>query len=106
VGVVWGPGAAVGSAQTVGDALFPLGGLAWPAYTVAMRRARLDGLHATAIAAGGSLAIYCPASAILAGTGVFKAPPFEIALRAVVQGVPTAIVALLLYRRLVSLLWE
>jgi drug/metabolite transporter (DMT)-like permease len=104
LGIVWGRGGAVGSAQTVGDALFLVAGLAWAAYTVAMRRARLDGLHAAAIAAGLSLAIYLPAYAIFAGTAVFKAPLFDIALQAVVQGVLTAIIALLLYGRMVSLL--
>jgi drug/metabolite transporter (DMT)-like permease len=104
LGIVWGRGGAVGSAQTVGHALFLFAGLAWAAYTVAMRRARLDGLHAAAIAAGGSLAIYLPAYAVCAGTAVFKAPLFDIALQAVVQGVLTAIVALLLYGRMVSLL--
>jgi drug/metabolite transporter (DMT)-like permease len=104
VGIVWGRGGPMGSAQTVGHALFLIAGLAWAAYTVAMRRAHLDGLHAAAIAAGGSLAIYLPAYAVFAGTSVFKAPLFDIALQAVVQGVLTAIVALLLYGRMVSLL--
>jgi len=103
-GIVWGRGGAVDSAQNVGDALFLLAGLAWAAYTVTMRRARLNGLHAAAIAAGGSLAIYLPAYAVFAGTAVFKAPVFDIALQAVVQGVLTAVVALLLYGRMVSLL--
>lgn len=104
VGIVLGHGGAVGAAQTVGDGLFLLAGLVWAAYTVAMRRARLDGLHAAAIAAGGSLAIYLPAYAVVAGTSVFRAPLFDIALQAVVQGALTAIVALLLYGRMVSLL--
>jgi drug/metabolite transporter (DMT)-like permease len=104
VGIIWGRGGAVGTAQTVGHAMFLLAGLAWAGYTVAMRRARLDGLHAAAIAAGGSLALYLPIYASIAGTSVFKAPLFDIALQAIVQGLLTAIVALLLYGRMVSLL--
>jgi drug/metabolite transporter (DMT)-like permease len=69
-----------------------------------MRRARLDGLHAAAIAAGGSLVLYLPIYAGIAGTSVFKAPLFDIALQAFVQGLLTAIVALMLYGRMVSLL--
>jgi len=69
-----------------------------------MRRARLDGLHAAAIAAVGSLVLYLPAYAAIAGTSLFRAPLFDIALQAVVQGLLTAIVALLLYGRMVSLL--
>src|SRR5689334_17662168 len=53
VTIVWGRGGAAGTSQMLGDALFVLAALAWAAYTVAMRRARLDGLHAAAIAAGG-----------------------------------------------------
>ena len=36
--------------QSIGHTLFLASGLAWACYTVAMRRARLDGLHAPAIA--------------------------------------------------------
>jgi drug/metabolite transporter (DMT)-like permease len=103
VAIVWGSDGAVGTA-TIGHVMFLLAGLAWAGYTVAMRRARLDGLHAAAIAAGGSLALYLPIYAFFVGTGVFKAPLFDIALQAVVQGLLTAIVALLLYGRMVSLL--
>jgi drug/metabolite transporter (DMT)-like permease len=104
MGIVWGSGGTIGTTQNIGHALFLLAGLVWAGYTVAMRRARLDGLHAAAIAAVGSLALYLPIYAYLAGTSVFKAPLFDIGLQAVVQGGLTAIVALLLYGRMVSLL--
>jgi drug/metabolite transporter (DMT)-like permease len=104
VGIVAGAGGTIGTAQNIGDALFLAAGLAWAGYTVAMRRARLDGLHAAAIAAIGSLVLYLPGYALIAGTRVFKAPLADIALQAVVQGVLTAIVALLLYGRMVGLL--
>ena len=55
VGIVWGRGGTIGTAQNIGHALFLLAGLAWAGYTVVMRHARLDGLHAAAIAAVGSL---------------------------------------------------
>jgi drug/metabolite transporter (DMT)-like permease len=104
IGIVWMTGGAVGTKQNLGHALFLAAGFVWACYTVAMRRARLDGLHAAAIAGVGSLVLYLPAYALIAGTSVFKAPPFDIALQAIVQGVLTAIVALLLYGRMVSLL--
>jgi drug/metabolite transporter (DMT)-like permease len=104
VGLVWIAGGAVGTRQNIGHVLFLSAGLVWACYTVAMRRARIDGLHAAAIAGVGSLVLYLPAYACMAGTQVFKAPPFDIALQAIVQGVLTAIVALLLYGRMVSLL--
>ena len=49
--------ASIGSQQNIGHALFLASGLAWACYTVAMRRARLDGLHAPAIAAAGALSL-------------------------------------------------
>jgi drug/metabolite transporter (DMT)-like permease len=104
LGIVWGREGAVGTVQTIGHAMFLLAGLAWAGYTVAVRRARLAGLHAAAIAAVGSLMFYLPIYVSIAGTSVFRAPVVDIALQAVVQGVLTAIVALLLYGRMVSLL--
>ena len=74
VGIIWGRGGAVDTAQTVGHTMFLLAGLAWAGYTVAMRRACLDGLHAAAIAAGGSLALYLPIYASIAETSVLEAP--------------------------------
>jgi len=104
IAIVWITGGAIGTTQNIGHALFLAAGLVWAGYTVAMRRARLDGLHAAAIAGVGSLVLYLPAYAFMAGASVFKAPAFDIALQAIIQGVLTAIVALLLYGRMVSLL--
>jgi drug/metabolite transporter (DMT)-like permease len=100
VGIVCGIGGALGTAQNIGHAAFLAAALAWAGYTVAMRRARLDGLHA----AVGSLLLYLPAYALIAGARVFQAPLSDIALQAVIQGVLTAIVALLLYGRMVGVL--
>jgi len=104
MGIVWGSGGTIGTMQNIGHALFLLAGLGWAGYTVAMRSARLDGLHAAAIAAVGSLVLYLPVYAYYAGASVLKAPLFDIGLQAFVQGLLTAIVALLLYGRMVSLL--
>src|SRR5215467_9695243 len=90
--------------QNIGHLLFLCAGLAWASYTVAMRRARLDGLHAAAIAAVVSLVLYSPIYATVAQGSLLKAPIFDVALQAVVQGILTAIVALLLYGRMVGLL--
>ena len=69
-----------------------------------MRRARLDGLHAAALAAVTSLVLYLPIYGYFAGTSIFKVPLSDIALQAIVQGFLTGIVALLLYGRMVSIL--
>lgn len=102
--IVWVTGGTLGTRQNIGHVLFLCAGLAWAAYTVAMRRARLDGLHAAAIAAVVSLLLYVPIYAALSRGSVLNAPVADVALQAVVQGILTAIVALLLYGRMVAIL--
>jgi drug/metabolite transporter (DMT)-like permease len=102
--VASGAGGAIGSAQTLGHALFLGSGLAWACYTVAMRRARLDGLHAAGIAAVGALILYVPAYLFAGVASLANAPWGDIALQALVQGVLTAIVSLVLYGRAVNIL--
>ena len=81
-----GAGASIGTTQNIGHLLFLSAGLAWACYTVAMRRARLDGLHAAALGAVASMAIYLPIYAWFAGSSVFGAPLPDILLQAIVQG--------------------
>ena len=69
-----------------------------------MRKARLEGLHAAAIAAVASLITYVPVYAIIFGTGLFNAPWRDIALQAFVHGLLTAVISLMLYGRAVSIL--
>jgi drug/metabolite transporter (DMT)-like permease len=102
--ITLGSGGELGSWQNLGHALFLSAGLAWAFYTVAMRRARLDGLHAAAISAVGSAFIYLPLFAALPGTTIGRASWFDMALQAFVQGVLTAIISLILYGRAVSML--
>jgi drug/metabolite transporter (DMT)-like permease len=104
LGIGWGTGAAVDSRQTIGHALFLGSAVAWACYTVAMRRARLDGLHAAGIAAVGALVLYMPVYLLVVGTSLAKAPWEDLALQAVVQGLLTAIVSLVFYGRAVSIL--
>src|SRR5918997_1718954 len=69
-----------------------------------MRKARLEGLHVAAIAAVGLLLLYVPAYAVYAGASLFRAPWWDIALQAVVQGLLAAVLSLVLYGRAVSIL--
>ena len=71
---------------------------------VAMRRARLDGPHAAAIAAVVSHVLYLPIYTTVAQGSLLIVPIFDVVLQVVVQGILTAIVALLLYGRMVGLL--
>jgi drug/metabolite transporter (DMT)-like permease len=104
LGVVWSAGGTIGTQQNIGHILFFGGALLWASYTVAMRRARLDGLHAAAIAAVVTLVLYLPVYAVVAGANLFKAPLADIALQAFVQGFLTAVISLVLYGRAVSIL--
>jgi drug/metabolite transporter (DMT)-like permease len=104
IGIIGSAGGTIGTTQNIGHLLFLSAGLAWAGYTVAMRRARLDGLHAASLAAVCSLALYLPIYAYFAGANVFNAPLSDIALQAIVQGFLTGIVALVLYGRMVGIL--
>ena len=61
-------------------------------------------LHAASIAAVGALLTYVPAYALFAGTSLIHAPWWDVVLQAVVQGLLTAVISLLLYGRAVSIL--
>lgn len=103
--IAWGAGGdAAESRQTIGHVLFLGSGLAWALYTVAMRRARLAGLQAAAIAAVGALTLYMPVYLLTAGASLAAAPWGDIALQAFVQGILTAIVSLIFYGRAVGIL--
>jgi drug/metabolite transporter (DMT)-like permease len=104
IGIVWSADGTIGTRQNIGHVLFVAGAFSWACYTVAMRRARLDGLHAAAIAAVGNLVLYLPVYALVAGASLLDAPPTDIALQAIVQGVLTAVISLVLYGRAVSIL--
>lgn len=97
-------GGELGSIQNLGHALFLCAGLAWAFYTIALRRAKLDGLHAAAISAVGSMLLYLPIYPLLQTTAIARAPWFDIGLQGVVQGILTAIVSLMLYGKAVSIL--
>jgi drug/metabolite transporter (DMT)-like permease len=90
-------GATLGTSQNLGHLLFVAAALTFACYTVAMRRARLDGLHAAAISAVGSMLIYLPPYAVVTGTAIFDASPTAIALQALVQGILTAVVSYIVY---------
>lgn len=104
LGIVWGSGGTIGTSQSIGHLLFLGSALAFACYTVAMRRAQLDGLHAAAISAVGSMIIYIPPYAMVAGAGIFDAPPSAVALQALVQGLLTAVISYIVYGRAVSIL--
>jgi drug/metabolite transporter (DMT)-like permease len=96
--------ASLASRESIGHALFLGATLLWAGYTVAIRYAQLDGLHAAAIAAVTSFVFYLPIYLFFYGDRLLAAPIGEIALQAFYQGVLTAVVSLVLFGRGVALL--
>jgi drug/metabolite transporter (DMT)-like permease len=88
----------------IGDAMFLVGGMFWATYTLGSRAWKLEPLHATALVAVLSLALYVPLYLPFGGAHLAAAPWREIAIQAVFQGALSAVVALLLYTRAVAIL--
>ncbi|HWB49633.1 MAG TPA: DUF2478 domain-containing protein [Stellaceae bacterium] len=104
LGIVWGTGGTIGTQQNIGHAMFIGAGLLFAGYTLAMRKARLDGLHAATIAAVGSLIAYVPAYAVVSGAHLFNAPWPDLVLQGFVHGILCAVISLVLWGRAISLL--
>jgi drug/metabolite transporter (DMT)-like permease len=104
LGIVWGAGGAIGSLQNIGHAMFVGAGMLWACYIVALRKARLDGLHAAAIAAVGSLITYLPVYGFMFGTSLFNAAWQDLALQGFVHGLLVAVVSFMCIGRAVSIL--
>jgi drug/metabolite transporter (DMT)-like permease len=103
--VIGGVGrSALGSAATFGHLCFLATTFLCAFYTVALRRAHLDGLHAAAIAAVPSLVIYLPIYTMLFGDRVLHLPLADIVLQALYQGVLTGAISIALYGRAIRLL--
>ena len=92
------------TSRLFGAALALLAALMWAVFTVVMRRADLDPLHAAALVAVGSLVLYLPVYVAWRGATLAQVPPAELAFQTVFQGVLVTIVSLLLYGRAVALL--
>jgi drug/metabolite transporter (DMT)-like permease len=90
--------------RTLGDALFLVAAILSACFTVAMRQARLDPLHAAALVATGSLTVYLPVYLAFFGTRLAQLPLADFAVQALFQGLVVTIVSLLLYGRAVALL--
>jgi drug/metabolite transporter (DMT)-like permease len=93
-----------GGRQSIGHLLFLLASFMTACYTVAIRRSRIDGLHAAAIAAVVSLALYLPVYFVFFENELFSVPKSDLVFQALYQGVLTAAISLALYGRAILLL--
>jgi drug/metabolite transporter (DMT)-like permease len=96
--------ASSGGARSFGHALGLFAAFLWACFTILMRQAKLDPLHAAALVATGSLVIYLPPYIALCGTHLIHAPLADVAVQALFQGVLVTIVSLLLYGRALAIL--
>jgi len=92
-----------GGRQSIGDLLFVTAAVLVACFTVAIRRARLSGMHAAAIAAVASLLIYVPVYFIFIEDGLFRVPVADLVFQALYQGVLTAAISLTLYGHAIRL---
>ena len=93
-----------GGRQSIGHLLFLLASSMTACYTVAIRRARVDGLHAAAIAAVASALLYLPVYFAFFENGLLNVPMTDLVFQALYQGVLTAAISLALYGRAIRLL--
>jgi drug/metabolite transporter (DMT)-like permease len=93
-----------GGRQSVGHLLFLTAACLWAWYAVAIRRARLDGLHAAAIAAVVSLLVYFPLYLTFTDNRLLELGATDLVGQAFYQGVVTAVVSLALFGRSIMLL--
>jgi drug/metabolite transporter (DMT)-like permease len=96
--------AAWSASRSFGDALCLCAAFLWACFTVVMRQAKLDPLHAAALVSTGSLAVYLPFYVGLCGAHLAQLPLADLTVQAVFQGVCVTIVSLLFYGRAVTIL--
>jgi drug/metabolite transporter (DMT)-like permease len=77
--MIGGHGSAWNASRTFGDAVFLMAGFLTACFTVIMRQAKLDPIHAAALVSTGSLVIYAPLYFALRGTRLVQAPIADVA---------------------------
>ena len=92
------------SSRTAGDALFLSAAFLWACFTVVLRQAKLDPLHAAALVSAGSSILYLPIYLALCGGHLAQMPIADIAVQALFQGILVTIVSLVLYGRAIVML--
>jgi drug/metabolite transporter (DMT)-like permease len=90
--------------RVFGDTLFLFAAFLTACFTVVMRQAELEPLHAAALVSTGSLVIYLPIYLALHGARLIQLPFVDFALQAFFQGVIVTIVGVVLYGRAVTIL--
>jgi drug/metabolite transporter (DMT)-like permease len=99
-----GAGVLTISGHTIGHILFLCAAFIWACYTVAVRYAQIDGLHAAAIAVVTSAVLYLPIYLLFLEDGILDVPVRDLAFQAFYQGILQAILSFVLYGHAVRIL--
>lgn len=90
-------GAHLTGMQMFGDLLFLCGSSIWAVFTLLLRRYPMPPLTAAVITTLGSAILYLPVWWLFLPSTLGQAPPAEIAIQAIYQGVLVVFVAMMLY---------
>ncbi len=90
-------GAHLTGMQMFGDLLFLCGSSLWAVFTLLLRRYPMPPLTAAVSTTLGSAVLYLPVWWLFLPSTIYQAPPSEIAMQAVYQGVLVVFVAMMLY---------
>ena len=102
--MIGGHGSAWNVSRALGDVAFLMAGFLTACFTVIMRQAKLDPIHAAALISTGSLVIYAPIYLALHGARLVQVPLADVAVQVFFQGAVVTIVSLVLYGRAVVIL--
>ena len=92
------------SNSLLGDALFFIGGILWATFTLTSKAAGIPPLQSTAIVAVLSMVLYLPFYIVFKEPALLLQFPKETLLQGTYQGVFSAVIALLLYSKAVTIL--
>ena len=88
----------------IGDILFLFASFLTACYTVVLRRAQLDPVHAAALVSTGSLVVYVPFYVALHGLHFASVSSTTLIVQVVFQGIVVTIISLVFYARAVAIL--
>ena len=101
--IVW-HGSAWSISRSFGDVLFLAASFMTACFTVIMRQAKLDPVHAAALVSTGSLVIYVPVYFLIHGIRLAEVPLADLTVQVIFQGIVVTIISLVLYGLAVGIL--
>jgi drug/metabolite transporter (DMT)-like permease len=101
--IVW-HGSAWSISRSFGDMLFLAASFMTACFTVIIRRAKLDPVHAAALVSTGAFVIYAPVYFLIHGICLAEVPLADLTVQVIFQGIVVSIIALVFYGRAVGIL--